>query len=78
MKHLLNARMWRIFRSLQHLDSTHPGEAFPEQPDGLGIRRRVAGPKPKKAYERQPVADLEFGLITRHPIERLKNRNLEH
>lgn len=51
---------------------------LPEQPDRLGVRHPVSEPQPEEAHERQPILDLELGLVVRQAVERLQNHDLEH
>ncbi len=61
----------------QGRDGTRLGQLFAEQPQGLGVRHRVAEAEPDEAHERQPVARLVLGLIVRQRVERLRHQQPE-
>src|SRR5215211_7166667 len=48
------------------------------EPDGLGIWNRMLQPEPKKAHEREAVADLELGGVIREGVQGLEHHDLEH
>src|SRR5215213_3564192 len=48
----------RIEGGEQALDRARPRQLLAEEPDGLGIWNRMLQPEPKKAHEREAVADL--------------------
>src|SRR5215217_1016926 len=48
----------RIEGGEQALDRAGPRQLLAEEPDGLGIWNRMLQPEPKKAHEREAVADL--------------------
>src|SRR5215211_4800175 len=68
----------RIEGGEQALDRARPRQLLAEEPDGLGIWNRMLQPEPKKAHEREAVADLELGGVIREGVQGLEHHDLEH
>lgn len=53
-------------------------EVLAEQPYRLGVWHPVAKAKLEEAHERQPILDLELGLVVGQAVERLQDHDPEH
>ena len=62
----------------QVLDRAGLDQMLAKQPDRLGIRDLVGEAKSDETHEREPILDLELGLVVGEVVQRLKDQNLEH
>jgi hypothetical protein len=59
-------------------DGAGPGQLLAIEPDRLGVGDGIVQRESHEAHDREPVADLVFGLVVRERIERLHHKDLEH